>query len=95
MRQLHHVQPARDERACARGDDGPGRAGGFEVGEERAGAGDFDRVGAVPERDLAFGCADVCGKDLWLAWEGGLLMGILKRDHLTYNPSWPAPGRVV
>lgn len=59
MRQFHHVQPAGDEWAGSGGDDRPGRTGGFEMVEEGAGAGDFDRVAAVVDGDLAFGFADV------------------------------------
>jgi hypothetical protein len=60
VRELHHVQPAGDERAGAGCDDGPGRACGFEVGEQGARAGNFGGVVAVFDGDLAF-----CGADVW------------------------------
>lgn len=59
VRELHHVEPAGDQRAGTGCDDGPGRAGGFEAGEEGAGAGDLGGVVAVVKRDFAFGGADV------------------------------------
>ena len=59
MRELHHVQPARDERAGPGCDDGPGHGGRLKLIEEGAGSADPDGRGAVFERDGTFDFADV------------------------------------
>lgn len=59
MCEAKNTKPAVDQRAGAGGYDAPVCAGGFEGGEESAGAGDFDGVGAVFLGDAAFDVADV------------------------------------
>jgi hypothetical protein len=60
VRETEHFQPAINQCSGARCDDAPACAGVLKGCEEIAAAGDFDGVGAVLFRDLAFDIVDVC-----------------------------------